>query len=88
MPIIEANAGVTLIANGREIIAVDCQEEGITYADIIIPDQIEKNISERDRAEREFLSWRKDEMPRRLKEKMERIKKQKKKRKQKRQVLK
>jgi predicted amidohydrolase len=77
VPIIEANVGVTLIANGSEIIAVDRQEAGITYADIIIPDQIEKNISERDRAEREFLSWRKVEMPRRLKEKMERIKKKK-----------
>jgi predicted amidohydrolase len=66
IPVIEANVGVTLIVSENRIAAVDRAKEGITYAEITIPDTRPVEAALRDDEERQFLLWRVDEMPKRL----------------------
>ena len=76
VPIVEANVGVTLIVDGGTIVAVDRQEEGITFADITIPPPVASQDQDRDRAEKEFLQWREQEMKVRLKKTLEKLRKE------------
>jgi len=62
VPVVEANVGVTLVVNDGRIVVVDRNEEGITFGDITIPPAVAAQPAERDRAEREFLQWREQEM--------------------------
>jgi N-carbamoylputrescine amidase len=66
VPIVEANVGVTLVIDRGAIAKVDRNETGITYGEITIPAARGADAAERDRVERQFLDWRKDEMVRRL----------------------
>lgn len=66
VPIVEANVGVTLVVNQGEIVSVDRNEATITYGEITIPAAVAADPSARDRLERRFLEWRRDEMARRL----------------------
>lgn len=75
VPIVEANVGVTLIVDDDKIVAVDREEEGITYADITIPPPASANEQERDRVEQEFLQWREQEMKVRLQKTLDKIEK-------------
>ena len=75
LPIIEANVGVTLIVSENKIAAVDRHEEGITYSNIKIPSRHVIKPKERDRAEAEFMEWRKTEMQKRYERTMSRLKK-------------
>ena len=75
VPIVEANVGVTLIVDENKIVAVDREEEGITYADITIPPAVPANKGERDRVEQEFLEWREQEMKVRLQKTLDKIEK-------------
>jgi len=65
IPVVEANVGVTLVASGAKIVALDRQITGITYAEIEIPPASEPDQAERDRLEMRFLRQRIREMPRR-----------------------
>ena len=76
VPIVEANVGVTLIVNDGKIVAVDRQEEGITFADITIPPPAASQDEERDRVEKEFLQWREQEMKVRLKKTLKKLRKE------------
>ncbi len=76
VPIVEANVGVTLIVDDGGIVAVDRQEEGITFADITIPPPTPSQEQERDRVEREFLDWREQEMKVRLEKTLEKVRKE------------
>ena len=71
----EANVGVTLIVNDGSIVAVDREEEGITFADITIPPPVASQEQERDRVEKEFLQWRQQEMNVRLEKTLEKVRK-------------
>ena len=73
VPIVEANVGVTLIVNDNEIVAVDREEEGITYAEIMIPPPASPDERERDRVESEFLTWREQEMKVRLQKTLDKL---------------
>lgn len=75
LPVIEANVGVSLIVSSNRIAAVDRANEGITFADIVIPLAPRRDLTERDRVEADFLSWRKDEMPMRLRKHLDRLQK-------------
>ncbi len=66
VPVIEANVGVTLIVSANQIAAVDREKEGITWAEITIPDPRPVETALRDAEEQQFLLWRADEMPKRL----------------------
>jgi len=66
VPIVEANVGVTLIVDRGEIVTVDRSEANIAYGEITIPAAVAADAVERDRLERRFLDWRKEEMARRL----------------------
>ena len=66
VPIVEANVGVTLIVNDNRITAVDRKDEVITFGEITVSSPAKRHPAERDRVEREFLDWRKQEMKRRL----------------------
>jgi predicted amidohydrolase len=78
VPIVEANVGVTLVANDREIIAVDRQREGITFGEISIPPAVEAQPQKRDEVESAFLAWRREEMSRRWQQRQERTRKSRK----------
>lgn len=73
VPVIEANVGVTLLVDQGEIIAVDRQEEGITFGEITIPPTAAPQPKRRDAVERSFLEWRRPEMERRLEIRMRRL---------------
>ena len=75
VPIVEANVGVTLIVDDGSIVAVDRQEEGITFANITIPPPVASQDQERDRVEEEFLRWREQEMKVRLEKTLEKVRK-------------
>lgn len=62
LPVVEANVGVTLVADRGKIVAVDRKEEGITFGEIGIPPVIPSRPAERDKLEGEFLAWRDHEM--------------------------
>jgi predicted amidohydrolase len=66
LPVVEANVGVTLIVDGDEIAAVDRREEGITFGHITIRPSRGIDADQRDAAEKKFLQWREQELPRRL----------------------
>jgi predicted amidohydrolase len=74
VPIVEANVGVTLIADGTQIIALDRKEEGITFGEITISPPARADAAKRDEAEEQFLIWRKTEMQTRLLRRLERLK--------------
>ena len=76
VPVVEANVGVTLIVDGDQIAAVDRLEEGATFGKITIPPAANPQPADRDRAEREFLEWRKEEMKRRYQRTQDRLRKQ------------
>ena len=73
IPVVEANVGVTLIVDEDEIIAVDREEEGITYAEITVPPPVNASPEERDAQERRFLEWREKEMKKRYEKTMRRV---------------
>ena len=73
VPVIEANVGVTLIVDQGEIIAVDRNEEGITYAEITVPPPVSASPKERDAQERRFLDWREHEMKQRYEKTMRKV---------------
>ncbi len=75
VPVIEANVGVTLLVDDDKIIAVNREEEGITFGTIAIPPATKANTQQRDNVEREFLKWREREMKRRYGKTIERLKK-------------
>ena len=66
VPIVEANVGVVMVVNQGAIVALDRQESTIAYGEITIPSAVAPDRAARDRAESEFLRWRKQEMARRL----------------------
>ena len=68
IPVIEANVGVTLVVDNNEIVAVNRDEEGVTFAEITIPPSKTIDVQRRDRVEQAFLQWRTLEMQRRYKE--------------------
>ena len=76
VPIIEANVGVTLIISKGEIVSLSRRMETVNFASIDIP--AAASPANRDRHEHSFLSWRKAEMPRRYKVRIERLRKKKK----------
>ena len=76
IPVIEANVGVTLIVDQNRITAIDRAREGITFAEITIPDSRPVNTILREEEERQFLKWRTDEMQSRLVKRKESIKEQ------------
>ena len=65
--------GVTLIVDQGEIIAVDRNEEGITYAEITVPPPVSASPKERDAQERRFLDWREHEMKQRYEKTMRKV---------------
>lgn len=73
LPIIEANVGVSLITDEQKILVVERRDEGIAYADIVIPTARPREPTRRDALEQEFLSWRRQEMARRYDRTIERI---------------
>ena len=73
VPIVEANVGVTLVIDGGKITAVDRREDGVTFGQITIPPSTATKPDERDRLERQFLKWREQEMPRRYRQRQERL---------------
>jgi len=75
VPIVEANVGVTLVVDRGKIVAVDRQEEGITFGQITIPAAIQAKPKERDRAEQEFLELRTRLMKERYQRTIEKLKK-------------
>jgi formylglycine-generating enzyme required for sulfatase activity len=76
VPVVEANVGVTLVVNEGRVAAVERKEEGITFGEIAIPSAITAQPEERDRVEREFLSWREPEMKVRQAKTLAQVKKQ------------
>lgn len=66
LPIIEANVGVTLVADDSEIAAVERRKTKITFSEIEIPLTTRIDAKSRDAEEEAFLQWRAEEMPRRL----------------------
>ena len=66
VPVVEANVGVTMIVNAGEIIALERNEDGITFGEITIPPATASQPEERDQVEREFLKWREGMMKVRL----------------------
>ena len=66
VPVVEANVGVTLVVDSGKIVAIDREEEGITFGQITIPPAARPQPDQRDRVEKEFLEWRYGEMKRRL----------------------
>ena len=66
IPVIEANVGVTLIVSENRIAAVDRARKRITFSEIVIPDARPVNAMMRDEEEQRFLTWRTEEMPKRL----------------------
>ena len=66
VPVVEANVGVTLVVNDNQITSVDRKEEVITFGEITIASAVRQSPDDRDRVEREFLSWRNQEMRHRL----------------------
>ena len=73
LPVIEANVGVSLIVSNDQIVAVDRQRDGITFAEISIPQERAIDQAARDREEAEFCKWRDNEMPIRLAQRMTRL---------------
>lgn len=73
VPVIEANVGVTLLVDQGEIVAVDRQEEGITYGEITIPPAADPQPKRRDAVEQRFLDWRRTEMEHRLERRLRRL---------------
>ena len=63
VPIVEANVGVTLIISKGEVVSVSRKTDGMVFGDIAIP--VEPTERNRDQHERNFLKWRKQEMPKR-----------------------
>ena len=66
LPVVEANVGVSLVVSKNKIVAVERQQDGVTYADIAIPPARKIDVAARDRTEAEFLRWRNEQMPMRL----------------------
>ena len=75
VPVVEANVGVTLVVNQGEIVALDRNEEGVTFGEISIPPATDANPMERDRVESEFLQWRDKEMKKRLQRTLKKLQK-------------
>ena len=73
VPVVEANAGVMLVASDGAIVAVDRHEEGVTFGEINIPPAVASDPDERDRVEQDFLMWRKTEMKARLKDTLDKL---------------
>jgi sulfatase modifying factor 1 len=74
VPVVEANVGVTLVVNEGRVTSVNRKEEGITFGEITIPAAVAAQPGERDRVEREFLTWREEEMKARYAKTMEGLK--------------
>jgi predicted amidohydrolase len=76
IPLIEANVGVTLIADGKKIVAVNREKQAMTIAEIEIPPAGVVQVSNRNQAEMQFLKERIREMPMRYQNTMKRLKSQ------------
>ena len=63
VPIVEANVGVTLIVSKGEVVACERRVDAVTVATIEIP--AAPSTASRDRQERKFLRWRREEMAQR-----------------------
>ncbi len=73
VPVVEANVGVTLVADDGKITAVDREEEGITFGQMTVRPSAGTQPDQRDEAEAEFLQWRELEMQRRLEQTLKRL---------------
>lgn len=73
LPVIEANVGVCLVVSGGEVTAVSRELTTITWAEIVVPPPVAARPAERDRVEREFLTWRATEMAQRYEKKRHRL---------------
>lgn len=62
VPIVEANVGLTMLVDNSTVVALDRRQDGITFGEIHIPQSSIRNTDERDKLEREFFSWREEEM--------------------------
>ena len=76
VPVVEANVGVTLIVDNKQIAAVDRHEQGITFSNITIRPPQSASVAERDLVEQQFLGRRIEAMRRRYQRTMERVHKQ------------
>ncbi len=65
IPVIEANVGVTLVASGGKIVAIEREKKTITWGEIEIPSPTEIETTRRDQLEIRFIRERMREMPRR-----------------------
>jgi predicted amidohydrolase len=75
VPLVQANVGLTLVANRGEVVAVRRERSTIMLADIEIPMPVAVDAPERDRLERAFLEWRDGEMSRRYQQRMRELEK-------------
>ena len=69
VPILEANVGVTLAISKGEIVAVSRKKTELMFATIEIP--AAAGAQRRNAQEKDFLKWRKQEMPLRYRRRME-----------------
>ena len=69
VPILEANVGVTLAISKGEIVAVSRKKTELMFATIEIP--AAAGVQRRNAQEKDFLKWRKQEMPLRYRRRME-----------------
>ncbi|MEE3371233.1 MAG: carbon-nitrogen hydrolase family protein [Planctomycetota bacterium] len=73
VPVVEANVGVTLIVDNKQVAAVDRLQEGITFGNITIRPASASSVAERNQVEQEFLTHRVEEMRRRYRRTMKRV---------------
>ena len=71
VPIVEANVGVTLIISHGEIVALSRRQTAITHGVISIP--APASTRNRDRHEKAFFAWRREEMALRYANRMENL---------------
>ena len=69
VPILEANVGVTLAISKGEIVAVSRKKTELMFATIEIP--AAAGVQRRNAQEKDFLKWRKQEMPLRYRRRIE-----------------
>lgn len=73
VPVVEANVGLTMLVDNDKIVALDRHQNGITFGEIHVRQSNIRNLDERDRLEREFLSWRENEMKVRFEKTLQRV---------------
>ena len=73
VPIVEANVGLSMLVDNNNIVALDRHQNGITFGEIHVPQGNARKTDERDRLEREFLTWREGEMKIRFEKTVQRV---------------